>query len=192
MNILCVGKNYAKHAAELGDAAPERPIWFWKPAAAIIHDGDSVRIPSGIGAVHHEVEWAVRIGADGRPDAMTVAIDVTARDLQSAAKRAGHPWSQAKGYDSFLPLGPWVPFAPGPHRIRLSVEAKVRQDASTADMTWDLDDLLADAATWTTLAPGDVLLTGTPDGVGPLEPGQRVRAELVGHASLSVGVASRP
>lgn len=189
MKILCVGKNYAKHATELGDDPPEAPIWFWKPDSAIIHDGEAIRIPAGIGAVHHEVEWAVRIGYNGQTDAMTVAIDVTARDLQTAAKRAGHPWAQAKGFNTFLPLGPWVPFAPGPHQLRLAVDGEVRQRGSTGDMTWDLGELLADAARWTTLRPGDVLLTGTPEGVGPLSSGQKVTAELVGHARLACAVA---
>lgn len=178
MKILCVGKNYAKHAAEMGGQTPEEPIWFWKPDTAIIHQGEAIQIPAGIGEVHHEVEWAVRIGADGRPDAMTIAIDVTARDLQSAAKKAGRPWAQAKGYNTFLPLGPWIPFTAGPHRIRLEIDGEVRQDGSTADMTWDLDALLDHAATWTTLREGDVLLTGTPEGVGPLVPNETVTVRL--------------
>lgn len=185
MKILCVGKNYAKHAAEMGDGRPDAPIWFWKPDSAIVADGGEIRIPKDIGAVHHEVEWAVRIGPDGRPDAMTIAIDVTARDQQAAAKQAGRPWAQAKGHHTFLPLGPWVPFQPGPHRVRLRINGDVCQDGSTKDMTWSLNELLADAATWTTLARGDVMLTGTPEGVGPLRPGDEVVADLVGHVRAS-------
>lgn len=187
MKILCVGKNYAKHAAELGGTTPEAPIWFWKPVSAVIGDGDPVRIPTGVGAVHHEVELAVRIGPDHVPDAFTVAVDVTARDLQTAAKKAGRPWAQAKGYDTFLPLGDWVPLDGidlQDLRLRLSVDGEVRQDGSTADMTWSVAELLRHAADWVTLAPGDVLLTGTPEGVGPLLPGAEMVAEVVGHASL--------
>lgn len=191
MKILCVGKNYAKHAAEMGGATPEEPIWFWKPDTAIIQPGDAVRIPAGIGEVHHEVEWAVRVGADGQPDAMTVALDMTARDVQAKAKKAGRPWAQAKGYDTFLPLGPWVPFTPGPHDLRLTVDGQVRQAGSTGDMTWSLDALLAHAATWTTLKEGDVLLTGTPEGVGPVTPGQRLVASL-GDLKAAFDVASTP
>lgn len=188
MKVLCVGKNYARHAAEMGGGSPEAPIWFWKPDSAIVADGEPVRVPDGIGEVHHEVEWALRMGAAGMPDAMTVAVDVTARDLQKEAKRHGRPWAQAKGYDSFLPLGPWVPFEPGPHQLRLAVDGQVRQEATTADMTWDVSALLAHAATWTTLMEGDILLTGTPEGVGPIEPGQTMVAQLVGHARLETPV----
>ncbi len=176
MKILCVGKNYAEHAAELGDAPAEHPIWFWKPASALLQDGGTIRIPAG--RVDHEVEWALRIGPDGRPDAMTVAIDVTARDEQTVAKAQGRPWARAKGYDTFLPLGPWTPYSDGPHRLRLWVDDDLRQEASTAGMTWGVDALLDDAAQWTTLAPGDILLTGTPPGVGPLAAGTQVRACL--------------
>lgn len=178
MKILCVGKNYAKHAAEMGGATPESPIWFWKPNTSIIGDGETILLPKGIGEVHHEVEWAIRIGADGQPDDMTVAIDVTARDLQAAAKKAGRPWAQAKGYHTFCPLGKWVPFSPGPHALELALDGDVRQSGSTGDMTWDVDALLAHAASWTTLEPGDILLTGTPEGVGPLLDGQTVVARL--------------
>src|SRR5687768_18497500 len=119
MKILCVGKNYAAHSRELGGTGTEPPVWFWKPESAIAHDGDPVVVPDGVGAVHHEVELAVRLGRRARRlspaeairhlDAMTVAVDVTARDLQAAAKKAGGPWAQAKGYDTFLPLGTWQP-----------------------------------------------------------------------------------
>lgn len=187
MKVLCVGKNYAKHAAEMGGATPERPIWFWKPDTSIVRDGEPVRIPEGIGEVHHEVELALRIGADGRPDAFTVAVDVTARTLQQAAKDAGRPWAQAKGFDTFCPLGAWRPLHGvdlGELELRLTVDGDLRQSGSTRDMTWDVDALLADAATWTTLREGDVLLTGTPEGVGPMQPGQEMVAEVVGHVTL--------
>ncbi|MGB1586398.1 MAG: fumarylacetoacetate hydrolase family protein [Thermoplasmatota archaeon] len=190
MKILCVGKNYAKHAAEMGDGAPEEPIWFWKPESSIIQDGESIRIPPGIGEVHHEVEWAVRIGGDCKPDAMTVALDMTARDVQAAAKQAGRPWAQAKGYDTFLPLGPWIPFDEGPHNLELRIDGDVRQRGCTKDMTWNLEALLAHAATWTTLHEGDVLLTGTPEGVGPVEPGETLVAS-VGELSATFRVATR-
>ncbi|MGB0652658.1 MAG: fumarylacetoacetate hydrolase family protein [Thermoplasmatota archaeon] len=200
MKVLCVGKNYAKHARELGGETPSSPIWFWKPESSIIGDGDAVVLPQGIGDVHHEVELAVRIGSRIRRagaqealrcvDAMTVAVDVTARDLQAEAKRLGRPWTQAKGYDTFLPLGSWLEGRgdeldlAGQH-LRLTVDGEVRQEAPTSEMTWDVAALLATASTWTTLEPGDVLLTGTPAGVGPLAAGQTMVAELVGHARLT-------
>lgn len=200
-SILCVGKNYAKHAAELQSSVPKEPIWFWKPEQAIIGDGDAIVVPDGIGSVHHEVELAVRIGAGGAgpgrpalPDAVTVAIDMTARDLQGAAKEAGHPWARAKGFDTFLPLGPWM-LLEGldlqDQRLRLWVDDELRQDGHTSDMVWPVEELLRRAAEWTTLRPGDILLTGTPEGVGPIVPGQTVRAELAGIASLSCPVTAR-
>lgn len=194
MKILCVGKNYAKHAAELQSDVPDAPIWFWKPDTALLPDGGTIRVPTDVGAVHHEVELAVRIGEDGAPDAFTVALDVTARDLQNEAKQHGWPWDQAKGYDSFLPLGDWVP-VDGVDlqalRLRAAVDGDVRQDGSTADMVWSVAELLERAAGWTTLAPGDILLTGTPEGVGPIEPGQAVTAEVVGHVTGTWRVEGR-
>lgn len=197
MKVLCVGRNYAKHARELGNAPPPAPIWFWKPDSAIIQDGDAIELPAGIGPVHHEVELAVRLGRDIRRvdaaaalkavDAITVANDLTARDLQEAAKKAGLPWAQAKGYDTFLPMGEWQD--PAGHdlqalSLRLTVGGALRQDGNTRDMTWGVADLLAQASSWTTLKAGDILLSGTPDGVGPLAVGQEVVAEVVGVARV--------
>jgi 2-keto-4-pentenoate hydratase/2-oxohepta-3-ene-1,7-dioic acid hydratase in catechol pathway len=200
MKVLCVGRNYARHARELGQAVPESPIWFWKPDSAIIGEGEPIVLPAGIGDVHHEVELAVRIGRDARRidgaealehvDAFTVANDVTARDLQQQAKAKGEPWARAKGFDTFLPLGAWQPF-----RVRdgvdlqaldlhLAVDGQVRQAGSTSDMVWSVAALLAKASTWTTMRAGDILLTGTPEGVGPMRPGQKVVCELVGHVRL--------
>jgi 2-keto-4-pentenoate hydratase/2-oxohepta-3-ene-1,7-dioic acid hydratase in catechol pathway len=190
--ILCVGQNYAKHVAELGSPPASEPIWFLKPESAVIYEGQSIRIPAGIGAVHHEAELAIRIGPGGAPDAMTIAIDVTARDLQNDAKKAGRPWTKAKGFDTFLPLGTWVPLAGDLQnlRLQLSVNGEIRQDGSTAEMTWSVAELLSAAASWTTLAEGDILLTGTPDGVGPVLAGQTISASIVGHVDLRVGVTS--
>ncbi|MEK6974862.1 MAG: fumarylacetoacetate hydrolase family protein [Candidatus Thermoplasmatota archaeon] len=197
MKVLCVGQNYARHVRELGGSAPDTPVWFWKPDSAIVADGEAIVLPPGIGAVHHEVELAVRIGREARRvavgaalshlDGVTVANDVTARDLQAAAKKAGRPWAQAKGYDTFLPLGAWQEVAGRDLqalRLRLTVNGQTRQDGSTADMTWPVTELVSLASQWTTLRPGDVLLTGTPDGVGPLSAGDEVLAELAGVAGV--------
>jgi 2-keto-4-pentenoate hydratase/2-oxohepta-3-ene-1,7-dioic acid hydratase in catechol pathway len=197
MKVLCVGRNYARHVRELGGTAPTEPVWFLKPDSAIVGDGDPIEVPPGIGAVHHEVELALRVGAAARRvsakdalrhvDGMTVANDVTARDLQEAAKKAGLPWARAKGFDTFLPLGPWVPL--GGRDVQalelvLRVDGEVRQRGWTRDMTWHVAELVALASQWTTLRPGDVLLTGTPEGVGPMVPGDVVEAELVGVAKV--------
>lgn len=202
MKVLCVGRNYAKHVKELGGKGNEEPVWFWKPESAIVHDGDPILVPPGIGSVHHEVELAVRISKPMRKtpvdqalrhiDAVTVANDVTARDLQNEAKKTGSPWDQAKGFDTFLPVGAWQPLAGDLQamRLRLTVNGQLRQDGSTADMTWPVADLLARASRWTTLQPGDILLTGTPEGVGAIVPGDRVEAELVGVAKVRNPVVS--
>jgi acylpyruvate hydrolase len=196
VKILCVGRNYPAHAKEMGGTGREEPVWFWKPESAIVGDGEAVAVPPGVGAVHHEVELAVRVGRSARRvapaqalrhlDAATVAVDVTARDLQLAAKKAGNPWAQSKGYDTFLPLGEWQPLPRDLQAIqlRLKVNGQVRQDGSTASMTWGVDRLLAAASAWTTLEPGDVLLTGTPEGVGPIAPGDAMEAEAAGLARL--------
>ena len=204
VKVLCVGRNYARHVREMGGPASASPVWFWKPESAIIQDGQPIELPPGIGAVHHEVELAVRIRRRARRvaaadagkllDAFTVANDVTARDLQEAAKKAGLPWTQAKGYDTFLPLGPWQSI--GSHdlqdlQLRLTVDGQVRQQGSTADMTWNVAELVARASEWTTLEPGDILLTGTPEGVGPMVAGNVVTAELVGVAKVSNPVQAR-
>jgi 2-keto-4-pentenoate hydratase/2-oxohepta-3-ene-1,7-dioic acid hydratase in catechol pathway len=214
MKVLCVGSNYAHHVAELGGRPAAAPVWFWKPDTAIVGDGDAVRIPTDVGAIHHEVELAVRIAEEGGPavgrpavpGAFTVAVDVTARDLQNADKKAGRPWQQAKGYDTFLPLGAWQPIARADDgradagrarvdlqdlRLRLSLDGEVKQDGSTAAMTWPVAELLQLAAQWTTLRPGDVMLTGTPAGVGPIAPGQEMVAEVVGHVAVTNRVVAR-
>lgn len=203
MKILCVGRNYASHARELGNAVPAAPLWFWKPDSALLADGKPIMLPAGIGAVHHEVELAVRLGRRLRRASrgetlatvadLTVANDLTARELQDAAKKNGTPWAQAKGYDGFLPLGAWTPYDGRDLqdlRLRLWVGDELRQDASTRDMVWGVADLLAHASAWTTLEPGDILLTGTPAGIGPLVAGQEVRCEIEGVATLRNPVRS--
>jgi 2-keto-4-pentenoate hydratase/2-oxohepta-3-ene-1,7-dioic acid hydratase in catechol pathway len=195
VKVLCVGQNYAKHVAEVpGTPSAERPTWFWKPDTAIVLEGEPIRLPTDIGSIHHEVELAIRIGDDGQPDAFTVAIDITAREMQSADKKAGRPWQQAKGYDTFLPLGEWNSAA-GVNlqdlQLRLSVNGEVRQDGSTSEMTWPIASLLDEAAKWTTLLPGDVLLTGTPHGVSAMAVGDNIVAEVVGQVRREWVVEAR-
>jgi 2-keto-4-pentenoate hydratase/2-oxohepta-3-ene-1,7-dioic acid hydratase in catechol pathway len=212
MKILCVGRNYARHVREMGVPPAREPVWFWKPETSIVGDGDAIELPAGIGEVHHEVELAVRLGRQARRitardalrhlDGVTVALDVTARDLQAAAKEAGTPWAQAKGFDTFCPLGAWQPLGRDHDHngdrdlqdlhLRLAVDGQVRQQAPTSEMTWTVADLVARASQWTTLRPGDVLLTGTPEGVGPLRAGETVTSELVGLVRLRNRVVAAP
>lgn len=194
--ILCVGRNYADHAAELGNEVPAEPLIFSKPATAVIGPGEPIRLPRLSEEVHHEAELAVVIGrltrrvdADAALDAVlgyTCANDVTARDLQ---RRDGQ-WVRAKGFDTFCPLGPWIDtdVVPGEGLpVRCRVDGEVRQDGSTADLVFDVASLVAYCAAFTTLLPGDVLLTGTPAGVGPLRAGQTVEVEVGG-----LGVLANP
>ena len=202
MKVLCVGRNYARHAKEMGVATPHEPIWFLKPDSSIVGDGEPTVLPAGIGQVHHEVELAVRIATPLRRvaakdsvrhvDSMTVALDITARDLQDAAKKAGQPWAMAKGFDTFCPLGTWHPVDRDLQALtlRLTIDGQVRQQGSTGDMTWTVADLLSRASQWTTLNAGDVLLTGTPEGVGPIQAGQTLVSELVGVVRMHTPVVA--
>jgi len=192
--VLGIGKNYADHAAEMGGDVPDAPLVFLKPATSVIGDGDAIVLPSLSREVHHEAELAVVIGRVTRrvavEDAMqavlgyTVANDVTARDLQ----RADGQWSRAKGFDTFCPLGPVIEteldVAAGV-AVRARVNGATRQDGTTADLVFGIPQLIAYCAAFTTLLPGDVILTGTPAGVGPLTDGDTVEVEVEGIGTLT-------
>lgn len=199
--LVCIGRNYAKHAAELGNAVPTSPMIFLKPASALIPSGADIVIPAASSDVHHEVELVCLIGTAGshiaRDEALNhvagyaVGLDMTARDIQLKAKEKGHPWSVAKGYDTFAPLGDFVPAEeiqdPQDLNIRLEINGEVRQDGHTGDMIFPVAELIAYASTIFTLMPGDLLFTGTPEGVGPVGPGDRLVARVEGMPDLEVG-----
>ena len=192
--IMCVGRNYAAHAAELGNDVPDEPLIFSKPATAVIGPGDPIKLPRLSEDVQHEAEVAVVIGRLTRKvsvaDALdhvlgyTCANDVTARDLQ---RRDGQ-WTRAKGFDTFCPLGPWIEteldIAAGVG-VRCLVGSEVRQEGTTADFIFSVPEVIAYVSAFTTLLPGDVILTGTPDGVGPLRAGDTVTVEVEGLGALS-------
>ena len=192
--VLCVGRNYAAHAAELGNEVPAEPLIFSKPATAVIGPDDPIVLPRLSEDVQHEAEVAVVIkhltrkvsAADALDHVLgyTCANDVTARDLQ---KRDGQ-WTRAKGFDTFCPLGPWIETdldVDAGVGVRCLVGAEVRQDGTTADLVFSVADLIAYVSAFTTLLPGDVVLTGTPDGVGPLRDGDIVSVEVDGIGALS-------
>jgi 2-keto-4-pentenoate hydratase/2-oxohepta-3-ene-1,7-dioic acid hydratase in catechol pathway len=201
--IFCIGRNYLEHARELGNPRPAEPVVFLKPVSAVCADGEAIVLPVGVGRVDHEVELVVAIGRAGRRIAAEhalhhvagygVGIDVTARDLQDKAKQKALPWAVAKGYDTFAPLGSFVPAAkvpdPSALTIRLAVNSEIRQNGRTADMIWDVAALIAYTSSIFSLAPGDLIFTGTPSGVGPLAAGDRLVAALepIG-ARLEIGV----
>jgi 2-keto-4-pentenoate hydratase/2-oxohepta-3-ene-1,7-dioic acid hydratase in catechol pathway len=201
--ILCIGRNYVDHIKELGNEMPDRPIIFMKPASSIIGAGEQIVIPPYSNDCHHEAELALLIGTGGKnitPDAAMghvagfgVAIDLTLRDVQAEQKKKGLPWEIAKGFDTACPLSSFVPAAsvsdPQDLRITLSVNGEPRQDGSTALMIHRMPELISYLSSIFALEPGDLILTGTPAGVGPIKSGDLVVAEIAQVGKISVTVA---
>lgn len=191
--IVCVGRNYASHAAEHDAEVPDLPLLFLKPPTTVIGPGQAIMLPPQSQHVEHEAELAVVISQRGRwirPEeaddhvlGFTAANDVTARDLQN---RDGQ-WTRGKGFDTFCPLGPWVEteFDPADVLITCLVNGQMRQMGSTRDMTFTVRHLVAFISSVMTLEPGDVILTGTPAGVGPLVDGDEVTVDIEGLGALS-------
>lgn len=191
--IVCIGQNYRAHVKEMRSTAPAEPMLFLKPSSAIIGDGGVIEA-GDVGRVDHEVELAMVIGRTARKvpekDALAhvshIAVfnDVTARDLQSAARNAGNPWTLAKGMDTFAPMSRPVPIS----RVRdvhdldleLRVNGEVRQKGNTGDMIFGPEALVSYISRFMTLEPGDIIATGTPEGVSPLNDGDRVEASIPG------------
>lgn len=202
--VVCVGKNYAAHVQEMntGDA-PKEPLLFLKPSTSVIGPGDAIRIPPGSTNVHHEAELAVVIGARGArhvsPEqalssvfGYSIGNDVTERDMQ----RNDGQWTRAKGFDSFCPLGPWIETDlaalgkdPADLEITCTVDGELRQQGRTSQLLFDVPTLISHISQVMTLLPGDVVLTGTPSGVGPIRAGQRVEVSIEGLGTLANTVA---
>jgi 2-keto-4-pentenoate hydratase/2-oxohepta-3-ene-1,7-dioic acid hydratase in catechol pathway len=187
--IVAVGRNYAAHAAELGNDIPTEPLIFLKPPSAVVGQGASIVYPGHLSErVDHEGELVLVIGRTARhvrrEDAMdyvlglTCGNDVTARDLQ----RRDTQWTRAKGFDTFCPLGPWIVLGPDVRdlAVRCTVNGVLRQDGRTSQLIFPPDELIAYISAVMTLGRGDVILTGTPAGVGPLRPGDRVAVDVEG------------
>jgi len=179
--IWCVGRNYAEHARELGNAVPAEPVVFLKPASSVALSGATLRLPPDSKRVDHEVELVVARAADGSLR-MAVGIDFTARDIQEELKKKGLPWTLAKARPGFAALGPFVP-ARLPQTLTLSVNGAVRQRGTSADMLFPVPALLEYLDARFAPRPGDVVFTGTPPGVGPVAAGDRVEAVLGDGAS---------
>lgn len=196
--IICVGRNYAEHAAEHNSEVPEIPLLFLKPTSSVIAHGEPILLPPQSERIEHEAELALVISRRGRwidPAAVnqyilgyTCANDVTARDLQ----RLDGQWTRGKGFDTFCPLGPWIETELDPADVLVSctVNGQLRQMGSTRDMTFPIRQLVAFVSSVMTLEPGDVLLTGTPSGVGPLRPGDEVTVDIEGVGTLTNPVKS--
>jgi uncharacterized protein (TIGR00369 family) len=201
--ILAVGRNYADHNAEMGNARAIPPVLFLKPPSALVHDGGIVKLPTGLGAVHHEVELVVVIGRAGRAIEEGVAaehvlgyavgLDLTLRDVQNEAKKKGEPWDLAKGFDGSAPISHVVPRESvgdaSALMLKLTVNGLTRQEGGTGQMLHGVAALVAYASRWITLERGDLLFTGTPSGVGPLVAGDRVVATLSDLVTLHVTIA---
>lgn len=198
--IFCVGRNYAEHAREMGhDPDAEPPFFFTKPADAVVESGALIPYPLATTDLHHEAELVVAIGRAGVavPPAEALALvfgyaagnDLTRRDLQAAAKAARRPWDMAKGFDQSAVIGAIRQGAEVPQgRIRCTVGGRVTQDATLSEMIWPVPDIIAHLSGLVALAPGDLLMTGTPAGVGPIARGQTCAVEIDGLSPASVTV----
>jgi 5-carboxymethyl-2-hydroxymuconate isomerase len=200
--IVCLARNYAEHAKELGNETPTAPVLFMKPASSVIGDGEAVVIPSYSHECHYEVELAVLIGtqackvsADEEMACVAgygVAIDMTLRDVQNQLKAKGLPWEIAKGFDTSCPLSDFVPAAAvaDPHNLnlKLAVNGEARQNGISSDMINRIPRIIAHISSIFTLEPGDIILTGTPAGVGKVSAGDVMTAEIssVGHLTIPV------
>jgi fumarylpyruvate hydrolase len=195
--VLCVGRNYAAHRREMGGDDREPPFFFAKPADAVVPPGAEVPYPSATHNLHHEIELVVALGEGGRDIApgaalsrvfgYAVGVDLTRRDLQSAARDKGQPWDASKGFDHSAPISAirrGSAAAPA-GRIRLSVNGAARQDALVSDMIWNVAEIIAEASKLWRLAAGDLIFTGTPEGVGPLVRGDRLEGEVEGVGALA-------
>lgn len=199
--ILCVGRNYTAHRVEMGGDDRDPPFFFTKPADAVVTPGRDPAYPSRTENLHHEIELVVAIGAAGTDVAVgdalglilgyAVGVDLTRRDLQNAAKDKGYPWDAAKGFDDSAPISAIRRWAGPPPlgRIALSVNGKIRQDGQVADMIWNVPEIVSEASKLWALAPGDLIFTGTPEGVGPLVRGDKVAGEVEGVGQISFRVA---
>jgi fumarylpyruvate hydrolase len=204
--VFCVGRNYAAHAREMGaDPDREPPFFFTKPADAVVPASGCVPFPPSTEDLHHEVELVVALkagGADVKPEqaldlvwGYAVGVDLTRRDLQDVAKKASRPWDLAKGFDASGPCSPLQPLAATSHperaRIWLEVNGEVKQDGNLDEMIWPVADVIAYLSRFVTLAPGDLIFTGTPSGVGALQPGDRVRGGVIGVATFEFTMGSK-
>lgn len=201
--VYCVGRNYEKHVLEMNEGADLRdpPFFFQKPADAVVEDGSTIPYPAMTSDLQHEVELAACVGTGGTNIAMAdalshvayyaISIDLTRRDLQFLAREKSWPWEMGKAFDHSAPIGPLVPAAMAGHGVRtisLSVNGTERQNSDTAHMTWSVAEVISKLSEQYRLEPGDIILTGTPEGVGALEPGDVIVAQASGLPPLTVTI----
>ncbi len=205
MKFICIGKNYLAHANEMGGAKPSEPMFFFKPENARSTIEGIFPYPEFSTEVHHEVELAVLIDSPVRNisqamasacySKVTLGIDFTARDLQRRQKKLGFPWEISKSFEDSAPIGDWIDidsFENGVQNldIELRINGEIRQNGNTRDMIFPIDQLIAHLSRFVTIDPGDIILTGTPEGVGPVHPGDVLEAHLEGKKVLNVEVVA--
>lgn len=190
--IFCIGQNYLKHIKELSNPIPEKPVVFMRPLSCLVAPGSNIHFPKHGKLLHYEVEVVVRIGTQGRNineadalsyiDAVTLGVDLTLRDVQKEKMQKGLPWEEAKSFEQSAPLGEFLPYDPAAINLkdmnfRCKINGELRQDGNTDDMLFSFDRLVAALSKIWLLQPGDMIYTGTPSGVGPLEVGDVVQVE---------------
>lgn len=199
--VVCVGSNYAKHISEMGSITPEEPVVFIKPETALCDLRQPLSLLSGLGEIHHEVELAVLIGSTLQQASEEqvlpaiagygVALDLTLRTVQAGLKKKGQPWEKSKGFDNSCPVSGFIPAAefsgdPQNTPLKLEINGEERQSGNTSDMMYKIVPLIAYMSRFFTLRPGDIILTGTPEGVGPLASGDSLKVSFADH-----GVSTR-
>ena len=200
MKIICVGRNYADHANELGNSAPKEPVIFCKPDSAILQPRNPFVIPPWTKEVHHELELIMRIGKVGKyiepkyalsyVDSISVGIDFTARDIQSELKKAGLPWEKSKGFDGSAAIGRWIKGSPNKknYEIQLFKNNDLVQKGNTRDFIFSIEELICHISQFFTLKSGDIIFTGTPSGVASVEAGDELICKLDGNSLLSLSI----
>ncbi len=201
--IYCVGRNYAAHAREMGqDPDREPPFFFTKSSSCLVDQAETIPYPPKTDNFHYETELVLAIGKEGtnirKQEAFShiwgaaVGLDMTRRDLQKEAKEKGHPWDMAKGFDKSAPIAPLTKITDIPSikkgAIKLSVNGDVKQQGDLCEMIWSCDEIIASLSTLVTLMPGDLIMTGTPSGVGPVNPGDILNAEIDGLSPLKITI----
>lgn len=201
--VYCVGRNYSEHVVEMGNDTRDPPFFFGKPADAIVVGGADIPYPPQTQDFHHEIELVVAIGKDGADIAADAALDhvygyaagldMTRRDLQAQAKKAGRPWEMAKGFDASAPIGTIEPASaighPGAGAITLSVNGAERQRGDLSDQIWNVGDTIAYLSAFVTLRAGDIIMTGTPAGVGAVVRGDRLEGSIAGVGTVRTRIA---
>lgn len=206
--IFCLGRNYAEHAKEMNASPPKQPVIFLKPATAVITGGEEIILPGISGNMHHEIELVVAIGKGGKNipagraydhvAGYAVGLDMTLRDLQADAKAQGLPWTLAKGFDTSAPLSDITPLSdiPDPHDLSMicRVNGEVRQNGDTGKMIFSVPQIIEFISKFFTLERGDLIFTGTPEGVSKVVPGDLIEAEISGIGKIAHKVIgeSRP